>query len=88
MIVKRINLGACALILVVLASGCATAQRANTTHVRSPSTGDQANPSAPGAQAARPVAGPPAKAQHLTGVNVPNWWQTDALQSGDVMGTM
>jgi hypothetical protein len=88
MIVNRMNLGACALILFVLESGCVTARRANTTHGASPSTGDQANPSASGAQAAQRAAGSPAKAQHLTGVNVPNWWQTDALQSGDVMGTM
>jgi hypothetical protein len=82
---KRTKLGACALLIAVLGTGCATAQRGGTVQFVTPPTGDQANVSATGAQ---PVPAPAANPQHLSGMGVPEWWQTGALQSGDVMGTM
>ena len=85
--VKRMNLGACALVLAVLGSGCATTQLVGTAQTQRPPTGDQTNVSETGAPA--PATSPgsgPTRPQHLSGMDVPNWWKTGALQSGDVMG--
>jgi hypothetical protein len=84
---KRMNLGACALVLAALGSGCATTERVGTAQTQRPPTGDQTDVSETGAPApATPTGSAAARPQHLSGMDVPNWWKTGALQSGDVMG--
>lgn len=86
--VKRMNLGVFALLLAVLGTGCATTQRTGTAQTQSPPTGDQLNISETGVWAEQPGTATvtTANPRYLSGMDVPSWWLTGALQSGDVMG--
>lgn len=73
---NRFNvLAASAAVLAVLGSGCATVQRPGAAQVGG---GEPPAAQSAAAQAAKP--------RQPTGLSVPSWWETPAVQSGDVMG--